>query len=353
MTHYFSTLLLPTTIPQEAVLRQLLLYFETIFLYSPTESIPQHLSSEIHSLCRQYAPVPFGDGLQTFQRLIHDMTANRAEYYGGGLSAISTRLRAVDEESVWQLIHRLSPPTGEKLHSETLLQARLLLQLAEIQDRENQELEQELNTLDHRQEALLKELAHDDAPQPVECDPLIASYQARANDHLEQRLRAWGHLFLADADREKHWLISTTPAVMAILNEYATTTIQPSPNRLLSLPIPGAKAIMELTPQEYLTARRVFRQQASTSLASLAIGIKEATISGTFDQGKSLLEAIAAAYQPMSICQDSNQATLDLYLLPISLANLFAKITKQPAPGQETSPYALVVVVQASSIIQP
>jgi len=347
MTQYFSTLLLPATIPQEAVLRQLLLYFETIFLYSPTEDIPQRLSPEIHSLCRQYAPVPFGDGLQTFQQLIHDMTANRAEYYGGGLSAISTKLRAVDEESVWQLIHRLSPQTERKVHSETLLQARLLLQLAEIQDQENQEVEQALDELERRQEAMLRELAHDDAPQPVDYDPLIASYQARANDHLAQRLRAWGHLFLADADREKHWLISTTPAVMAMLNEYATTTIQQGSNRLLSLPIPGEKAIMDLTPQAYLTKRRVWRQQVSTSLASLAIAIKEASISGTFDQGKSLLEPIVAGYQKMSLGQDSNQATLDVYLFPMSLTNLFAKITKQPAPSQETStsPYALVMTI--------
>ena len=351
MTQYFSTLLLPDTIPQEATLRQLLLYFETIFLYSPTEDILQRLSPEIQSLCRQYAPVPLGEGLQTFQRLIHDMTAHRAEYYGGGLSAISTRLSAVDEESVWQLIHRLSPPTGKKVQSETLLQARLLLQLAEIQDQENGELQQTLRELDHKQEALLRELVHDEDRLPAKFDCLIDSSPSQVNDHLEQRLRAWGHLFLADDERKKHWLISTSPAVLAILNEYASATINEIPNRLLSLPIPGVRAIMDLAPADYLKERRVWRQQASTSLAALAVGIKGATISGTFDQGDSLLEQIVAGYQKMSAWQDTRQATLNLYLLPLSLSNLFAKITKRLAqePGASASPYGLVAVIQPSS----
>lgn len=344
----FSSLILPATIPQEESIRQLLLYFETIFLYSPTEDIGEQLPAELRSLCCHYAPVPFGDGLHNFQELLRDMTTNRAEYYGGGLSALSTKASAVDEESVWRLISRLSPQAANSAQHETLLQARLLLRLAEVRDQEEKEIERTLALIDGKSQAMLQGLTEGDEEESAEVPALAAlPDRQQSDDTLQKRLRAWAHLFLADNRMENHWLVSTTPEVLAILADHASRQMNEGPNRLLSLPLPGA-SIMDLTPEAYLQERRAWRQETSACLAALAVGLKGAAATGTFGVGGSLGEQLAACHQKMPSWGDEPQARLDLYLLPVSLAWLFAKIAKVEAQeaGSSILPHGLVAVIR-------
>jgi len=346
----FSTLILPDTIPQEDSLRQLLLYFETIFLYSPMEDIPERLPLEFRSLCRHYAPVPFGEALQNFQQLIRDMTANRAEYYGCGLSAISAKANAVDEESVWRLISRLSPQAANNARHETLLQARLLLSLAEVRDREEKEIELTLAEIDGKGQSMLHGLTEEDEEEDVEMPSFSSEDRQQSDEALEKRLRAWAHLFLADERMGNHWLVSTTPTVLAILADYASTQMNVGPNRLLSLPLPGA-AVMSLTPAAYLRERREWRQETSASLAALAVGLKGAATTGAFIGGEAIREQFITYHQKMPSWGGEPQATLDLYLLPVSLTGLFAKIAKVPVPesGTPLLPYGLVAVIRPAA----
>jgi len=347
----FSTLILPDTIPQEDSLRQLLLYFETIFLYAPAEDIPEGLPVEFRRLYRHYAPVPFGEALQNFQQLIRDMTGNRAEYYGGGLSAMSAKVNAVDEESVWRLIARLSPQAVHDTRHETLLQARLLLRLAEVRDQEEKEIERTLAEIEGKSQSMLHGLTEEDEEEDIELPALAPADRQQSDDALQKRLRAWAHLFLADERMANHWLIGTTPEVLAILADYASNTMNVGPNRLLSLPLPVASVVMGLPPETYLQERRAWRQEASACLAALAVGLKGAATTGAFKDGESLREQLTLWQQKIPAWGGEPRATLDLYLLPVSLAGIFAKIAKVSVPesGIAALPYGLVAVIRPAT----
>ncbi len=356
MTQNFSALILPATIPQEDSLRQLLLYFETIFLYSPMEEIADLLPAEFRPLCCHYAPVAFGDGLTNFKQLIRDMTKNRAEYYGGGLSSLSAKASAVDDESVWRLIRRLAPQPATSAtsdgsaHHETLLQARLLLKLAEVRALEEKEIEQALTEIDGQGQAMLHGLTEEDDEERAEIPALAHPDRRQTDDNLEKRLRAWAHLFLADPRRAQHWLLATTPEVLAILADHSTSKMNEGPNLVCSLPLPGS-SLMGLSPAAYLREREAWRQEADDCLKALAIGLKDAATTGAFKTDDPLREQLAACHQKMPAWGGGPQATLDLYLLPVSLAGLFAKIAKVPVPesGASTLPHGLVAVVQPAS----
>ncbi len=347
MPHNFSTLLMPATIAREETIRQLLLYFETVFLYSPTEDPPPALAPEFAALCRHYAPAPFGKHLANFKQLIRDMTGHRAEYYGGGLSRLSAKTSAVDEESVWRLISRLSPQATGRTQDEALFQARLLLRLAEIRDQEEEEIEKTLTEIESQGQAMLHGLSEEDDDEHGELTALIRHERQAAGDTLEQRLRAWTRLFLADPRMGEHWLFATSPEVLAILTEHATTRLDEAPARLLSLPLPGA-TLMELAPADYLRERAAWRQETGTLLAALAVGLKQAATSGAFVPDDSIRAQLAACPQKMMARGNAPQATLDIHLLPVSLTALLAKIAKAPVPEAAAPPlpHGLVAVIR-------
>ncbi len=349
MSLNFSTLILPDTIPQEDSIRQLLLYFETIFLYSPSEDIPVRLPAEFSRLYRHYAPVPFGDTLPNFQQLVRDMTKNRAEFYGGGLSALSTRTNAVDEESVWRLVSRLSPQPTSNIQHETLLQARLLLKLAEVREQEENEIERTLTDIANQSRVMLQGLTDETGDEEEKDAISVLAYpdQQQSDNTLGKRLRAWAHLFVADERRADHWLVSTTPEMLASLIDFASTEMNESPNRLLSLPLPGA-SIIGLSPADYLLERRAWRQEASVSLAALALGLKGAVASGIFETSATIHTQLAACQRKMPAWGGKPQAHLELYLLPVPLGWLFAKIAKVPVHASEASAltHGLVAVIQ-------
>lgn len=347
MPQNFSTLILPATIPQEESIRQLLLYFENVFLYAPAEESQDHLPVEFRPLCRHYAPVPFGDDLPRFQRLIRDMTANRAEYYGGGLSSLSGKAHGVDDESVWRLIRTLSPQAERQVQHETLLQARLLLRLAEVRCQEELEIAQTLAKVDSQGLAMLHGLTDDEEDEGAEMLALARHERYQANDGLERRLRAWAHLFLADDRMAEHWLLTTTPETHAILAEYASSALDEAPRRLFSLPL-AAAGIMALEPSAYLREREAWRQGGGEYLAAVAGILKNAAHSGVPGDAPGIQEQLSVCRQELPAWARASRGTLDFYLLPVSLPGLFAKIVKQPAPSadeQGRSPLGVVAVL--------
>lgn len=346
----FSTLILPDTIPQEGSFRQLLLYFETIFLYSASEEIPVSLPDEFRDLLRHYAPAPFGAALPNFTELLRNMTKNRSDYYKGGLASLSAHHNAIDEETVWRLIDRLTPETtNTNTQHEALLQAKLLLALAEVRDQEEEEIARALSAIDGQRKRMLDGLTEEeeDEDESIELLPFAKGDRQQRDNSLEKRLRAWSYLFLADTKMPRHWLLSTTPDTFAILVEHTSSQIQEEPNRLLRLPLPGP-AIMDLPVAGYLQKRQAWRQEMSVCLATLAVGLKEAANTGVFGVSESIQEKLNANSQKMPAWQEEASAMLDIYLLPVSLATLFAKIAKVAIPesGESPLPHGLVAVIQ-------
>lgn len=346
MPETFSTLILAATIAQEEAFRQLLLYFDRVFLYSPTEEPPALLPPEFAGLYRHQAPAPLGDGLPGFRQLLRDMTSHRSEYYGGGLSKISQATQ-VDEESVRQLISRLAPQAAVPGPEGTLMQARLLLALAEVRDQEEREIRETLARIEGQGHSMLQGLTQeeDDEDDAAELALLLAGHDRHASDTLEKRLWAWAHLFLSDPQRADHWLVTTTPEVMAILTELTTTRIDEAPLRLLSLPL-ASEAIMAPTPEAYLQERTAWRETAAPCLATLASALNNAALNESTGPSDSLQAAWDACPKGALPWGEQGDATLDLFLLPLSLPALMAKLAKRPAPDPAAAlPHAVVAVL--------
>lgn len=350
MPHSFSALILPDTIPQEDAVRQLLVYFETVFIYSPMENIAP-LPTALATLCQHYAPAPLGDGLATFEQLIRDMAGNRAEYYGGGLSRMSTGASSVNEESVWRLISRLHPQGARRPGEESLLQARLLLKLAEVRDREEKEIRAAMARIDGQAQAMLLGLSDDDDEEIDALQVLPRFDREPANDTLDRRLWAWAHLFLNDSRMAGHWLLATTPEVMAILVDQATKHYGETPVRLFGLPLPGRRAVAALTPQEYIGKLTAWRQEAADCLASLPTSLKASAASGRSESNESIQEELVACFDSTDLWSGAHQGSLEFYLLPLSLRALFAKIahTPDPLPEGHPLPYGIVAALNPDS----
>ena len=160
----FNSLILPNTIPDETTIRQLLLFSGSIFQFAPAEdSINNEVITKFHNKFIHYAPVPFGDSLESFQNFFNDLTSHRAEYYSGALSHLSAGISTdIDESSVWQLIHSFAKQTSsEEESAQTLMHARLLLKLAEIHDIEESEINAAISEVDSQVNQVMSELKNE------------------------------------------------------------------------------------------------------------------------------------------------------------------------------------------------
>lgn len=330
MSNTFSALIVPATIAQEEVIRQLLLYVETVFLYAPSENNHLNLSPELQDFCQQYAPVPFGEFLTNFEQLMHDMTSHRTDYYGGRLSSLSAKASSVDEESVWRLIKRLSAGTADTAQQETLFQARLLLKLAELRDQEEKEITQTLTDLDARSQTLLHGLTNGDEDDASEIRGKISQNQQPAGDSLDKRLQAWAHLFMADPRREEHWLLAAPQEVLAILSEYATTSINETPALILSLPLPRMP-LKSLNPSQYRSERTAWQTATHKCQILLRTAITTAARTGDLVERTAIEQDFQSHLKQFNDWSEGEQDSLDFWLLPLSLTRLFAKITRKTA----------------------
>lgn len=333
MPNTLSPLIVPATIAQEDIIRQLLLYCDTVFLYAPAENSHLDLPTELNPLCQQYAPVPFNELLTNFDQLIREMTTHRSEYYGGRLSSLSAQTSAVDEESVWRLIKRLNPGTINTAQQETLFQARLLLKLAEIRDQEEQDIVRTLASLDSQNLALLHGLTAGEDDDAAEIGSLLQHNQQQPEDYLNNRLKAWANLFLADPRMEDHWLLAAPQNILAVLTDYATTRINESPTLILSLPLPQTSLIMALSPAQYLDQRSAWQTATNECLALVRSAITTAAQTGDLIDRAALEQELHSQIKQLNNWGKSEQESLDFWLLPLSLPRLFAKIARKTEPS--------------------
>jgi hypothetical protein len=337
-----KTLLLPPlSIPQERLFRQLLLVFDEIFLYAAAEDgCDDNIYSENH-LLKHYAPLPFGADLPNFQQLIHDIKANRAEYYSGGLFSLSAAAH-IDENAVWQLVSEImSPPSLEDQHARILLEARLILRLAEIATREEEELRRDLAGINRKVDALLDDLKDEAAPLPP-----AARFSEAVAVNYAKLTRAWAYLFLADKTAVRPAIISTASLeVFEMLADYYSANLHEQPLKLCALPMPD---IGMDDMADFIGRRRELRGRNSC-LSELAAMLDKASRDGRFTDDDT--RKIEAAWHEMAapINKDS-QIALSFYLFKgVALPEIFARITKRTTRGQidqgEFPPHGIVAVL--------
>ncbi len=141
------------------------LLFQKIHLINPVEakiadSNDESTDSFIKSgFCQVHTPCPLGENRNRFLHLVDDIR-NRKDDYAAQLSSLvlagKTGPSAVDEDSEGAILNFLRTPINQQAKlvqvekEEKLWQARLVLSIGEILDREEEEIARNLAVLDRR-----------------------------------------------------------------------------------------------------------------------------------------------------------------------------------------------------------
>jgi hypothetical protein len=135
--------------------------------------------------------------------------------------------------------------------ADTLFQARLFLQMAQAFDRQQRELQQALEAIDGRQQAMLRELGDFDAPPPAPSPRLGPAPDPGAHMTAE-RLAAWARLAF-QAPAPDAVLLTDSPAAWALLvDRFPATCVVADWPAVSGLAPEGASAVEWRT--EVLTA---------------------------------------------------------------------------------------------------
>ncbi|MEA2082904.1 MAG: hypothetical protein U9O82_01435 [Thermodesulfobacteriota bacterium] len=291
--NYDTTLFLPDTVLNKNTVKKLLLFFESVYHYLPTEAETgtedETFSNE---LIRGYAPVPLGDDLLRFRKMMKDLTGHGDEYYGGYLSSLSHDLLIDrDEASVWALISNISGTDGRTAKStsaaesiEELWRARLLLKLAESLDHADQETNNGLARIEFRQTVLMKSLRgedgfsektmledaanlHNEIPEAVSFNIKDILAPSHFPIRAEYLIKAWGRLYIADRNIEERPFILTTGLINAEhLFDALEYHFKKEPAKLFSIILPDFAQAEDV---EYLNVRNSFRLIAGDCIKNM------------------------------------------------------------------------------------
>jgi hypothetical protein len=325
----------PDTIPEAEILFPLVQVFEPIVYLRPVENDPP-AGADLSPFCREAAepglirfacPAPLAEDRDRFLQLVRDLQERRDDY-AGQLSNLSLAGigRGGKAETKTSIIGTLLKQTGIRKGQDeqqimVLWQARLVLKLAEIFDREQKELHNSLKRISKRENGLLHELREEDN-QPFSLTRSLNSGAGKTDGQLRQRLKAWSRLFSLGSEQPAASIFITTSrdASDLLLEQYTLKQkIQPQP--LLELQLPGGHETDTAAEQ-----RTVFQKDAAELIGTLHELLqhpgevdeqKHAALNGRHCKWADLLEHHYPA-------RENSRCTLTLYSLPaIDPGNLF------------------------------
>lgn len=198
------------------------LLFQNIHVLAPVESGPSEggknsPDSFIKSgFCQVHTPCPLGKDRNRFLRLVQDIST-RTDDYAAQLSTLTLAAMAGGpprgEESERSIARSLfavpeQPIVGENREwVEKLWQARLLLAIGELLDREEEDISANLALLEEEEKSLFKELMGDEDKDDE--DNFFAEFTRRQSSaksispgNVRKRFQAWRTLFLAAESEE-------------------------------------------------------------------------------------------------------------------------------------------------------
>lgn len=154
-------------------------------------------------LCQGHTPIPLADDRDRFLRLVEDIS-HRKDEYAAQLSSLtiaemSSPVSQKSGEQRYELISSLlsSDNSGEPdaaRHNVELWQARLVLAIAEILDREEEDLQQHLQILDSQELEMLRKLQGetDGAEDPfAQLEEIQAHLLLARPGEMKKRFTAW------------------------------------------------------------------------------------------------------------------------------------------------------------------
>jgi hypothetical protein len=245
-----ETLFFPDTVITMGSCSPLFLFYNLVHFLQPVEmenkdrpaAEPPNTFME-KGFCQGHTPAPLGTDRNRFLRLVHDIES-RKDDYATQLSSLTIAAMSAPknsgEDSKQQIMASLlgipdgaKPTEGQTTDKQAeLWQARLVLAIGEILDREEAEISDALINLDTSKAEMLDCLLGKD--QELEDDALFTDLeQLREKVHLprsgtiKNRVKAWLSLF--QADRLPDWWLWTTNRMEAaeiLLEMYQKKTDQ-------------------------------------------------------------------------------------------------------------------------------
>jgi len=188
-------------------------------------------------LCQAHTPVPLGENRDRFLRLIRDIR-ERKDDYAAQLSALTvaslSQKKSSIDDSQHGIIASLLGSQGVQAEPEQdddveLWQARLVLKIAELLDREEEEVAMQMALLDDEEEGLFKTLQGelDDEEESLfdELKQLRQNISQPTSSTITNRLSAWSKLYRAEAVAPQAiWLTHLEEAGDLLLERYQETT---------------------------------------------------------------------------------------------------------------------------------
>ena len=268
----------PDIIPRAEVLFPLVQVFKPVVYLRPVENDPP-LAADLSPLCREMVdhdlvrfdcPAPLLDNRERFLRLVHDLQ-DRRDDYAGQLSYLSLAGlgNSRKTETKTSIISTLIKQTGIQEEQDeqrvmTLWQARLLLKLGEIFDREQGDLQDNLERISVREKGLLDELRKDNE-QPFSLSKIIPANSEKTDSQLRLRLKAWSRLFgLGSHPIASSIFITTSRDALDLLSEHYESLHKEYPKKIVTLLLPGGP-----TNDSFAEQRTAFRNDASDLIAAV------------------------------------------------------------------------------------
>jgi hypothetical protein len=383
---YVSAIIFPETEPSNHIMVKFLLFFNTLSYYLPIE--PEGTESKDNGLftplCSGYAPAPLGEDISRFSRLLREMETSRtdelARLFSAAMAPMATgEVMDKDETSsagVYSALQR-DPGTNTSIrHKERLWQARLMLKLAELLDRREEEVRQglaQVSSVERKVFASLEGLSEAKADSPAELSG-SAKLQAQKDDDIlpdetslgtsglliPMRLKAWAQLYLQDSSDQRPLILATASSESgSILLEGYENAWHRDLEKLFSLPIPDVfLADRKVMRDEYLATRKIFREDTKKNLEYFAKLLqKTSSISESTQYHKedhSLLADNVSAWEKKLAAHYPARKTgfkkLDFFCFPgIPFTELFQRVFHLEKPVQADileQPTALLAILK-------
>lgn len=343
-----TSLHFPETIAQYSSFRQLLLFFDNITQLQPAEDSFQEEDLLVKAgMLHQYAPLPFGNDLANFNRLIHDIQGHGSDFYGNSFSSLSTSMAMqVDESSVKELIALMKPKNEAQTdtrQADALFQARLLLRLNEIHEIEEEELREKIESINLKKSHLLAALKGDEE----EFDPLAGDLNLGTGSEqplrFKQRLKAWANLLLADK-QDMVWLATTGPNdAFDLLKDAVDFQTRPEHLFTISLASPRSES---RDPQDLSTFLAAFHNKTGACRKILLAHLKKAADTGVFEKDQTLSETLAFWEKTVQSLSANGAKKLAFHLFKMPFSELLIKgLGLKNAAPRETSVQNTVIGV--------
>ncbi len=211
----------------------LLLFPDTLHLLQPVESAPEtpDESSDYdifmeQGICQVHTPSLLGKDRDRFLGLIKEIRTSK-DGFAEQMSSL-TLAHLSKEQSSGEHTHRaimanllggqapVATESDEETQKAALWQARLVLVLAEILDKEEAELAERFSDIDDTEMALFEELKGESSENTEDDDPFAELIRIKANLNqprpgtIKRRLQAWKLLYASGSLPENYWLWITS-----------------------------------------------------------------------------------------------------------------------------------------------